>query len=242
MVSEATPMALEMCDTIRSNIAKVTDSIAATAQRSGRSPSSIRLVVVGKTHPLETIQAAIDAGAAIIGENYIQEARTKFDALFHNPVQWHFIGHLQRNKAKYAVRMFDLIHTVDSSKLAAEIDKQAYKAGKVQDILVQVNISAEPTKSGVAETEAEALLREISRLPNVRVKGLMAMPPFFYDPEGARPYFRSLRVLRNRLKACDIPGIEMEELSMGMTGDFEAAIEEGATLVRIGTYIFGERR
>ncbi len=235
-------MTLEMCDTIRSNIAKVTDTITAAAERSGRSPSSIRLVVVGKTHPPETIQAAIDAGAAIIGENYIQEARSKFDALICNPVQWHFIGHLQRNKAKYAVRMFDLIHTVDSSKLAVELDKQARKAGKVQDILVQINISAEPTKSGVGENDAETLLREINRLPNVRIKGLMAMPPFFYDPEGARPYFKALRLLRDRLKTCDIPNIEMKELSMGMTGDFEAAIEEGATLVRIGTYIFGERR
>ena len=235
-------MTSETSETIRHNISRVTDLISAAAQRSGRSPDQVRLVVVGKTHPSETIKAAIDGGAAIIGENYIQEARTKFDDLIHSPVQWHYIGHLQSNKAKYAVRMFDLIHTVDSIKLAAELDKQAHKAGKIQDILIQVNVSGETTKSGIAEMAAENLLREIGKLNHIRVKGLMTMPPFFDDPERARPFFSSLRRLRDRLKAREIPGIEMSELSMGMTGDFEAAIEEGATLVRIGTYIFGERK
>lgn len=231
-----------MRETIRNNFKKVTDLMAAAAKRGGRSPSQIRLVVVGKTHPAETVAAAIEAGAQIIGENYIQEAGTKFDALVQRPVKWHFIGHLQRNKAKYAVRMFDLIHTVDSAKLALELDKQAQKVGKVQNVLVQVNLSGERTKSGVSEADAEKLLHDIARLDHIRVKGLMTMPPFFDDPERARPFFKSLRDLMDRLKALDIPGIEMEELSMGMTGDFETAIEEGATLVRIGTYIFGERR
>ena len=234
-------MALERQDTIRTNVAAVMDRIAAAAQRSGRAPSQIRLVVVGKTQPPEAIQCAIDAGATIIGENYIQEARTKFESLIQNPVQWHFIGHLQSNKAKYAVRMFDLIHTVDSCNLAVELDKQASKAGKVQDVLVQVNISGETTKSGVGASGVERLLGEIHLLKHIRVKGLMTMPPYFDDPEHARPYFASSRVLGDRIKALAIPGIDMSELSMGMTGDFEAAIEEGATLVRIGTYIFGER-
>ena len=228
-------------DTIRANLARVMDRIATAARRSGRLPDQIRLVAVGKTHPPDAIQAAIDAGATIIGENYIQEARNKFDALSLAPVQWHFIGHLQSNKAKYAIRLFDLIHTVDSAKLAVELDKQARKAGKVQDILVQVNISGETSKSGLCEADVERLLRTISSLKSVSVKGLMTLPPFFDDPEGARPFFASLKALRDRLRALNLQGVEMNELSMGMTGDFEAAIEEGATLVRIGTCIFGER-
>jgi hypothetical protein len=196
---------------------------------------------VGKTHPPEVLQRAIEAGAAIIGENYIQEARAKFDALVHAPVQWHFIGHLQSNKAKYAVRMFDLIHTVDSVKLAAELDRCAAKAGKVQEILIQVNISAEATKSGVATGQTVSLVREIHALPHIRIKGFMTMPPFFDDPDRARPYFAALRGLRDQILSQQIPGLEVSELSMGMSGDFETAIEEGATLVRIGTAIFGAR-
>ena len=234
-------MTSELKETIRANLSRAMERIAAAAQRSGRSPDQIRLVAVGKTHPVEAIQAAIDAGAAIIGENYIQEAREKFDALVHTPVQWHFIGHLQSNKAKYAVRLFDLIHTVDSIKLAAELDKQARKVGKVQDILVQVNISGEASKSGAAEAETEKLIRSISGFKSIRVKGLMTIPPFFDDSEGARPFFAALKQLKDRLHALSIEGVDMKELSMGMTGDFESAIEEGATLVRLGTCIFGER-
>ncbi len=199
-------------------------------------------MAVGKTHPPETIQAAIDAGAVIIGENYIQEARPKLDALIHASVQWHFIGHLQSNKAKYAVRMFDLIHTVDSVKLAAEIDRCAAKAGKVQAILIQVNISAEASKSGVATSEVITTLQEIHAFNHIRIKGLMTMPPFFDDPERARPYFAALRGFRDQIAAKKIAGLELNELSMGMSGDFETAIEEGATLVRIGTALFGERQ
>jgi pyridoxal phosphate enzyme (YggS family) len=226
---------------IKENIAQVKARIAAAAERCGRTPESIRLVAVAKTHPAEAVQAAVAAGATIIGENYIQEARTKFDALVHLPVEWHFIGHLQGNKAKYAVRLFQLIHTVDSMRLATELDHQAGKAGKVQQILIQVNISGEATKSGVSEQEVAPLAGELGRLTHLKVKGLMTMPPYFDAPERARPYFAALRRLRDRIRSQALPNIDMDELSMGMTGDFEAAIEEGATLVRVGTAIFGGR-
>ena len=155
---------------------------------------------------------------------------------------WHFIGHLQSNKAKYAVRLFDLIHSVDSLKLARELDKQSRKINKIQEILIQVNISEEASKSGVSVNDTLRLLKDISRLENLSVKGLMTMPPFFNAPEKARPYFTALRKLRDQIKMEAISNISMDELSMGMTGDFETAIEEGATLVRIGTAIFGARQ
>jgi hypothetical protein len=198
-------------------------------------------VAVSKTVPAETVKVAIEAGATILGENYIQECREKFNTLATMPVSWHFIGHLQRNKAKYAVRMFDLIHTVDSFALAQEIDKRAAKINKVQPILVQINISQEETKSGVSLEGALALVEQISTLNFVAVKGLMTMPPFFDEPEKARPYFQELRHLRDRIEKLQLSQVAMQELSMGMTGDFEVAIEEGATLVRVGTAIFGAR-
>ena len=228
-------------ENIGNNLALVMDRITAAAQRYGRSPADIRLVAVTKTHPAEAVRAASDAGAAIIGENYIQEARAKFEALIHLPVQWHFIGHMQSNKAKYAVRLFDLIHTVDSLGLGEELDRQARKAGKVQEILIQVNISREATKSGVSAAQAVALTRGLAQLPNIKVKGLMTMPPYFDDPDRARPFFAALRDMRDDIRALAISNVDMQELSMGMTGDFEAAIEEGATLVRVGTAIFGGR-
>jgi hypothetical protein len=183
----------------------------------------------------------VDAGVHILGENYIQEARDKIEALSDLDVEWHFIGHLQRNKAKYAVRLFDLIHSVDSIRLAREIDKQAAKAGKQQAILIQVNTGKEASKSGVYEEDAQALAREAAHMEHIAVKGLMTLPPYFNAPDKVRPYFRALRELRDRIRSAGLPGIEMAELSMGMTGDFETAIEEGATMVRIGTAIFGER-
>ena len=216
--------------------------IRKAAESCGRDPDTIRLVAVSKTFPAETVKEAIEAGATILGENYVQEAREKFDALIHYAVSWHFIGHLQSNKAKYAVRLFDLIHSVDSLKLAQALNQEAKKADKIQPILVQVNISGEDTKSGIAAAQTPDLISEISQLENLSIKGLMTMPPYFYQPEKVRPYFAALRRLRDRLKQQLIPNVSMEELSMGMTGDFEVAVEEGATLVRIGTAIFGERR
>lgn len=230
-----------MVENIRENLVQVMARITAAAQRCGRTPEDVRLVAVAKTHPPKALRAAVAAGAGIIGENYIQEARTKFEALIHLPAQWHFIGHLQSNKAKYAVRLFQLIHTVDSLGLGVELDRQARKAGKVQAVLIQVNVSGETTKSGVSPPQAMDLARGLGELPHIKLKGLMAMPPYFDDPERARPFFAALRRLRDDIRARAIPNVDMEELSMGMTGDFEAAIEEGATLVRVGTAIFGGR-
>ena len=232
---------MQMEAEIGERLAGVRARMAAAAKGCGRRPEDIHLVAVGKTHPVEAIAAAIEAGAAIIGESYVQEARAKYDALAQQPVQWHFIGRLQTNKAKYAVRMFDLIHTVDSLKLGAELDRQAQKAGKVQQLLIQVNMGSEAQKAGVTPDAAPDLALDLSGLSHIKVKGLMAIPPYFDDPERARPHFAALRALRDRIAALAIPQIDMMVLSMGMTGDFEAAIEEGATLVRIGSAIFGER-
>jgi pyridoxal phosphate enzyme (YggS family) len=187
------------------------------------------------------VQKAIEAGVTILGENYVQEARDKIADLMDSPVSWHFIGHLQSNKAKYAVKLFDLIHSVDSLKLARELNKQAQKNGKIQQILVQVNISREETKSGISIDETMNLVNDISRLENLSIRGLMTMPPFFNQPEKVRPYFAALRDLRDQIQQNPTPNLSMDELSMGMTGDFEVAIEQGATMVRVGTAIFGER-
>ena len=213
-----------------------------TAVSCGRDPEAVKLVAVSKTVPAERIRPAVEAGISILGENYIQEAADKIEQLADLNVSWHFIGHLQSNKAKYAVRWFDLIHTVGSVKLAKEISKQAAKSEKIQEILIQVNIGMEDSKSGINETDAIALVREISTLENIAVKGLMTIPPFFDAPEKVRPYFKALASLKDKITAENIPNITMDELSMGMSGDFEAAICEGATLVRIGTAIFGARQ
>jgi hypothetical protein len=199
-------------------------------------------VAVSKTMPVEVVREAIEAGVTDLGENYIQEAREKVNALVTYPATWHFIGHLQSNKAKYAVRLFDLIHSVDSLKLAQELNKYAKKNDKIQAILIQVNVAKEVAKSGVYVEDTVKLLNEVSRLENIAVKGLMTMPPYFNAPEKVRPFFTALRKFRDQINMEAIPNISMDELSMGMTGDFEAAIEEGATIVRIGTAIFGDRR
>ena len=226
---------------MKERVARIQERIAKAAESAGRSLEDVQLVAVSKTKPVESVRQALDAGLDLFGENYIQEAREKVNALAATPARWHFIGHLQSNKAKYAVRLFELIHSVDSEKLARELNKQAVKIDKVQPILVQVNISREATKSGTTREETVDLVTTISSLKNLSLKGLMTMPPFFDDPDRARPYFQELRELRDHIRALDIPGIGMDELSMGMTGDFEAAVEEGATLVRVGTAIFGER-
>ena len=226
---------------MKERIQRVQERIGEAARGCNRSESDIRLVAVSKTMPAEIVKEAIEAGMADFGENYIQEAREKITTLSPFEVTWHFIGHLQSNKAKYAVRMFDLIHSVDSLKLAAELDKFAGKIDKVQDILIQVNVAKEDSKSGVYAEDTLQLLKDIAPLKNVAVKGLMTMPPFFNAPDRVRPFFSALRQLRDRIKKENIAGISMDELSMGMTGDFEAAIEEGATMVRVGTAIFGER-
>ena len=199
-------------------------------------------MAVSKTIASDRVREALEAGVTILGENYVQEARDKFQALVQYPVSWHFIGHLQSNKAKYAVRFFDLIHSVDSLKLARELDKQAAKVDKIQQILIQVNISGEESKSGITSDDTIELVSAISQMKNLSLKGLMTMPPYFYQPEKVRPFFATLRKLRDQIDDRQIPNVSMAELSMGMTGDFEVAIQEGATLVRIGTAIFGERK
>ena len=226
---------------MNANIEHIRQRIRTTAEICGRRPEDIRLVAVSKTIPAERVRGAVEAGVLTLGENYIQEARAKIETLADLNVEWHFIGHLQRNKAKYAVRLFDLIHSVDSVRLAREIDKQAAKLGRRQPILIQVNTGQEATKSGVYAEDALTLAREAARMEHIVVRGLMTLPPYFNAPEKVRPYFRALRELRDRIADAALPGLAMSELSMGMTGDFETAIEEGATLVRIGTAIFGER-
>lgn len=226
---------------VKERLQRVRDQIRSAAEGCGRDPGEIQLVAVSKTVPADRVQQAIEAGASVLGENYIQEAREKHHLLSHQPISWHFIGHLQSNKAKYAVKIFELIHSVDRLKLARELDKQAGKIDKVQPVLIQVNIAEEETKSGIRAADLMALIREAAGLKHLSIRGLMTMPPYFDDPEAARPFFSALRQLRDRIQEEQIPNVGMTELSMGMTGDFSTAIEEGATLVRIGTAIFGER-
>ena len=226
--------------TIAINLARINGRIQAAAEGAGRDPATVRLVAVSKTRPAADIIAAFHAGQVLFGENYIQELVPKL-AEVQEPVQWHVIGHQQSNKVKYFAGQVAMIHSVDRLSLAEEIDRQWGKLGKTCDILIQVNISGEASKSGTTEEGAIQLVRECALLPNIRVKGLMTMPPFFDDPEAARPYFAELRQLGQTIAALKITGVEMSELSMGMSGDFEAAIQEGATLVRVGTAIFGER-
>ena len=230
-----------MAETIQSRLKRVKDRVTAAALACGRDPKAVNLVAVSKTVPADRVLAAINAGVTDLGENYVQEAREKIEALGRETVSWHFIGHLQSNKAKYAVKLFDLIHSVDSLKLAKELDRRARAVGKIQKVLVQVNISGEATKSGIETEQAVALVRQMARLDNLSICGLMTMPPYFNSPEKVRPYFRTLKDLGDLIRTEAIPNVSMAELSMGMTGDFEAAIQEGATLVRIGTAIFGER-
>ncbi len=227
---------------MKEQLQAVLERIGRACERSGRDPQDVRLVAVSKTVAAERVRQAVAAGVQILGENYIQETRDKQAELGDLSVSWHFIGHLQRNKAKYAVRMFDLIHSLDSLKLARELDRQAARHGRVQPVLIQVNISREESKSGIATEEIETLVREVAGLEHLRLQGLMTMPPFFDQPERARPYFRKLAELARHIAQLDIAGVSMQELSMGMSGDFEVAIEEGATLVRVGTAIFGARQ
>jgi hypothetical protein len=226
---------------IAHNLAAVLNRIRTACQRCNRDPQTVRLVAVSKLHPAELVAEAATAGQTLFGENYVQELCDKAGQITL-PVQWHLIGHLQSNKVKYLPGIVSMIHTVDRYSLAQEINRQwRDKTGVPCDILVQVNVSGESTKSGTTADEAMALVRQIAGLPFVQVRGLMTMPPFFDDPEGARPYFRELRQLAEQIRGTAIEGVAMEELSMGMSGDFEVAIEEGATLVRVGTAIFGER-
>ena len=225
---------------IAENLARVRERMEAAARRSGRDPESVRLVAVSKTADAERVRQAIEAGAKILGENYVQEAQKKIDVLGHE-IAWHFIGHLQTNKAKAAAGLFDFIHSVDSLNLAQELGRRAKLQEKVLPVLLEVNLAGEVTKFGAREKEIFLLAEKLSGMEGIEVKGLMTMPPFFEDPEASRPYFVELRKMGERLAREKIPGISVEELSMGMSNDFEVAVEEGATLVRVGTAIFGPR-
>jgi pyridoxal phosphate enzyme (YggS family) len=215
---------------IRDNIQKLLEEL----------PPGTELAAAAKGRTPEEVLQAVEAGVRVIGENYVQEAE-KARAAIGGRASWHMIGHLQKNKVKKAVALFDMIETVDSIELAREIDKRCAEAGRVMPVLVEVNSGREEQKSGVLPENAEALIKEISSLPNIRVMGLMTMGPRFGNPEDSRPYFVITRQLFDRLKALKLPNVEMKHLSMGMTNSYRVALEEGANLVRIGTKIFGER-
>ena len=225
---------------IASNIADIRSRIDAACLRCQRDPASVRLVAVSKTHPAASVVVAAAAGQEIFGENYVQEFAAKAAAV-EVPVIWHFIGSLQSNKVKYLAGRVAMIHSVDRLSLAEELDQQWGKLGKSLEILIEVNLGAEDSKGGTSASATIALVERIALLPHLQICGLMSLPPFLDDPEAVRPYFRRLRELAEEIAACNIAGVTMRELSMGMSHDFEVAIEEGATLVRVGTAIFGAR-
>ncbi|MFC1950001.1 YggS family pyridoxal phosphate-dependent enzyme [Chloroflexota bacterium] len=203
-------------------------------------PEGVRLVAAAKTRQPEEILEAIDAGVEIIGENYVQEAEMAYEVV-GNRVKWHLIGHLQKNKVRKAVELFDMIETVDSIELAREIDKRCARPGKVMPVLIEVNSGREEQKTGVLPEEVEPLLREISAYQNIKVMGLMTMGPGFGNPEDSRRYFAETKKVFDRIKGLNLPGVEMKYLSMGMTNSYRVAIDEGANMVRLGSRIFGKR-
>ena len=223
---------------IKDNLLRVKERIERAAQKAGRDPKEIKLVAVSKTVEVARIQEAIEAGVSILGENYVQEAQKKIEAL-GKPVPWHFIGHLQSNKARYAVRLFDVIHSIDSIPLAEELDRKVEQPDRVIKVMIEVNLSKEATKFGTDEERVLNLAKRIQSLKHLSLEGLMTMPPYYDSPEMSRPYYVALRELKERMTK---EGIPMKELSMGMSNDFEIAIEEGATYVRVGTAIFGPRK
>jgi len=226
---------------IAENLRTIEEKIRDAAMRAGRKAGEIKLVAVSKTVGIEKIEEAINAGITLLGENRVQEAAKKIQDLkfkIQRSVEWHMVGHLQKNKAKLAVRLFDLIHSLDSLELAERLNQYAMQADKVQRVLVQVKLSEEETKHGIPVDQAVRLIEQVQSLEHLRIDGLMTLPPYFDDPEDVRQYFRRLREFRDDLQG---RGYALPELSMGMSHDFEVAIEEGATMVRIGTAIFGKR-
>jgi pyridoxal phosphate enzyme (YggS family) len=223
---------------IKENLLRVMERIEEAARKTGRDPKGVNLVAVSKTVEVARIKEAIEAGVTILGENYVQEAQKKIEEI-GKPVSWHFIGHLQSNKAKYVVRLFDMIHSVDSSPLAEELNRRTEQAGQVIKVMIEVNLSKEATKFGTDEQQLLNLVRRIQDLKHLSLQGLMTMPPYFDSPEMSRPYYVVLRELKEKMTR---EGIPLKELSMGMSNDFEIAIEEGATFVRVGTAIFGPRK
>jgi len=226
---------------IAGNLAAIRERIAAAASAAGRDPSSVRLLAVSKTFGAEAVRAAYAAGQRDFGENKVQEALQKIEATAELPIRWHLIGHLQSNKAKKAGPAFAAIHSVDSIDLVRRVDEAAQERGARPDLYVQVDLAGETTKFGAPEADVTGIARAASDCRAAVLRGLMLLPPWFDDPEQARPYFRRLRVLRDRLIEGGIDPAHLGELSMGMSHDFEVAIQEGATVVRVGTAIFGKR-
>jgi len=217
--------------------------LAAAAHKSGRDPGEVRLIAISKTHPVAEIRQAIELGATDFGENRVQEADGKIAEIGREQVRWHLVGHLQANKARRAVNLFDVIHSLDTVDLAERLDRLCAEEGRESlPVLIQVDLGHEETKSGVEESELTHMVDSLGPLTRLKLIGLMTLPPFFDDPEPSRPFFRRLRELRDELNQRGAFGDRTGELSMGMTHDFEVAIEEGATMVRIGTAIFGARQ
>jgi pyridoxal phosphate enzyme (YggS family) len=227
---------------ISENIDTIRQRISHACHVAGRDPADVTLVAVAKTFPATAVREAIIAGAVDIGENYVQELLGKRQELSDAPARWHFIGHLQSNKVKSVAEWIHLIHAVDSATLMKEIDRRAAQAGRKIECLVEVNTTGERSKFGVQPEETRTLVRTMAAYTNVIIAGLMTIGPFLPDPEGSRPMFRRLRELKEEIAAMGQANVTMRHLSMGMTGDFEVAIDEGATLIRIGTAIFGTRK
>jgi len=228
-------------ENIRENLRGVRDRIEKAAERAGRSPDEITLVGISKVQPIEKIHAAVDAGLVHLGENRVQEAAGKIPQIKGN-IHWRLVGHLQRNKAKRAVELFDMIESIDSERLAQEVARRCVDAGKTMEILLEVNVGGEEAKTGVEPSKLLDLARFCAGLEGVSVEGIMVIPPFDPDPEKSRPYFQRSRRIFESLRDAAIEGLDIRRLSMGMSSDFEVAIEEGATIVRVGTAIFGQRK
>lgn len=219
----------------------VRDRIADAARRSGRLPSSVTLVAVSKTFPIEAVRALAACGQIDFGENKVQEGQAKILSSSTLPLRWHLIGHLQSNKAKKAAAVFDVIHSIDSADLLRKVDEAAAERGRTVDVLIQVDLAQEPTKHGAPEADVPAIIEAAMQCRSARLTGLMLLPPAVDEPDAVRPYFAAARALRDRYVADGVPAHMLRNLSMGMSHDFEVAIEEGATLVRVGSAIFGDR-
>ncbi len=222
------------------NYRGILDRIVGAAEKVRRDPREIRLLAAAKSQSIAAIRAAVAAGVTLVGENYVQEASEK-KQLISESIEWHMIGHLQRNKAKLALQLFDVIESLDNLALARELDKEGAKRGKTIRAFVEVNLGGEESKSGVVKEQVPALMEALSELSHLSIEGLMTVPPFRENLEEVRPYFRALRELRDQLGDSCLPNVELKELSMGMTHDYTVAIEEGATIVRVGTALFGPR-
>ena len=225
---------------IRENLEIVEKNIQAACDRAGRDRSEVTLIAVSKTKPVSDIREAMDCGITVFGENKVQEIRDKTEEI-KEPLNWHMIGHLQSNKVKYLPGKVCMIHSVDKLSLAEEIEKQAAKHDLVMDVLCEVNMAGEDSKFGLSPEEAPDFVKSIAPFPHIRVRGLMTIAPYTDDPETNRPYFKALKKMLDDINSENIEGLHLDTLSMGMTGDYEVAIEEGATFVRVGTGIFGER-